>query len=78
MTWVITRLCRDCLDTSCIEVCPVDCIYKYVGAASDQLPIQLYIDPDECIDCQACEPVCPGRRHCATPRYPQCSTTTSF
>jgi len=51
-------LCRDCLDTSCIEVCPVDCIYEYVGAASDQYPIQLYIDPDECIDCQACEPVC--------------------
>jgi ferredoxin len=59
MTWVITRLCRDCLDTSCIEVCPVDCIYEYVGPASDKFPNQLYIDPDECIDCQACEPVCP-------------------
>jgi formate hydrogenlyase subunit 6/NADH:ubiquinone oxidoreductase subunit I len=34
MTWVITRVCRDCLDTSCIEVCPVDCIYEYVGPAS--------------------------------------------
>ena len=59
MTWVITRLCQDCLDTSCIEVCPVDCIYEYVGPASDQFPNQLYIDPEECIDCQACEPVCP-------------------
>jgi NAD-dependent dihydropyrimidine dehydrogenase PreA subunit len=45
MTWVITRLCRDCLDTSCIEVCPVDCTYEYVGPALDQFPIQLYIDP---------------------------------
>src|ERR671919_400876 len=59
MTWVITRLCRDCLDTSCIEVCPVDCIYEYVGPAADKFPNQLYIDPEECIDCQACEPVCP-------------------
>jgi ferredoxin len=69
MTWVITRLCRDCLDTSCIEVSPVDCIYEYVGPASDQFPNQLYIDPDECIDCQACEPLsATGRRHCAIPR----------
>jgi ferredoxin len=59
MTWVITRLCRDCLDTSCVEVCPVDCIYQYVGPQSDKFPNQLYIDPEECIDCQACEPVCP-------------------
>jgi ferredoxin len=59
MTWVITRLCRDCLDTSCIDACPVDCIYEYVGPADDRFPHQLYIDPEECIDCQACEPVCP-------------------
>jgi ferredoxin len=59
MTWVITRLCRDCLDTSCVEVCPVDCIYEHVGPASEKFPNQLYIDPEECIDCQACEPVCP-------------------
>ena len=52
-------MCRDCLDTSCIEVCPVDCIYEYVGPASAQFPSQLYINPDNCIDCQACEPVCP-------------------
>src|SRR5678816_4093639 len=25
MAWVITRLCRDCVDMSCVEVCPVDC-----------------------------------------------------
>jgi hypothetical protein len=38
MTWVITRVCRDCLDTSSIEVCPVDCIYECVGPASAQFP----------------------------------------
>jgi ferredoxin len=59
MTWVITRLCRDCLDTSCVDACPVDCIYEFVGPSADRFPNQLYIDPEECIDCQACEPVCP-------------------
>lgn len=26
---------------------------------ADQLPSQLFINPDECIDCDACKPVCP-------------------
>ncbi len=59
MTYIITRLCRDCLDTGCVAVCPVDCIYKYVGSDHEQFPNQLYIHPDECIDCGACEPECP-------------------
>ena len=59
MAYIITRLCRDCLDTGCVAVCPVDCIYEYTGSAQDQFPNQLYIHPDECIDCGACEPECP-------------------
>jgi ferredoxin len=59
MTYIITRLCRDCLDTGCVAVCPVDCIYKYEGDDKDKFPDQLYIHPDECIDCGACEPECP-------------------
>ena len=59
MTWVITRLCRDCLDQACVEVCPVDCIYSYDGADSSAFPKQLYIDPEECINCGVCEPECP-------------------
>ncbi len=59
MTYIITRLCRDCLDTGCVAVCPVDCIYKYSGDDHEQFPNQLYIHPDECIDCGACEPECP-------------------
>jgi NAD-dependent dihydropyrimidine dehydrogenase PreA subunit len=38
-------------DKACIEECPVDCIYE-----GDRM---LYIHPDECVDCGACEPVCP-------------------
>ncbi len=54
MTYVITEPCIDVIDKSCVEVCPVDCIHFEEG--TDR---KLYIDPDECIDCGACEPVCP-------------------
>ena len=59
MAYIITRLCRDCVDTGCVAVCPVDCIYEYTGADTATFPNQLYIHPDECIDCGACEPECP-------------------
>jgi NAD-dependent dihydropyrimidine dehydrogenase PreA subunit len=42
------------MDQSCVDVCPVDCIHFEEGL--DKI---LYIDPDECIDCGACEPACP-------------------
>lgn len=51
MTYVIAEPCVDVLDRSCVEECPVDCIYEGGRA--------LYIHPDECVDCGACEPVCP-------------------
>ncbi len=51
MTYVIAQPCVDVLDRSCVDECPVDCIYEGSRA--------LYIHPDECIDCGACEPVCP-------------------
>ena len=59
MAYIITRLCRDCVDTACVTVCPVDCIYAYKGTDHETFPNQLYIHPDECIDCGACEPECP-------------------
>jgi len=59
MTWVITSLCREKVDMSCVEVCPVDCIVQYTGDDSAAWPNQLYIDPDECISCGVCEPECP-------------------
>ena len=51
MTYVIGQPCVDVMDRACVDECPVDCIYE--GARS------LYIHPDECVDCGACEPVCP-------------------
>ena len=50
-TYIITQNCVDLLDKTCIGECPVDCIYE-----GDRM---LYIHPDECVDCGACEPVCP-------------------
>jgi|TARA_B110000263_G_scaffold51824_1_gene43364 ferredoxin len=54
VTYVITTPCIDTVDQSCVDVCPVDCIHFEEGI--DKI---LYIDPDECIDCGACEPACP-------------------
>lgn len=54
MTYTITEPCIDVMDKSCVEVCPVDCIHFDEG--EDRM---LYINPDECIDCGACEPACP-------------------
>ena len=59
MTWVICEPCIDVKDQSCVDVCPVDCIHPAAGDAGFDQERQLYIDPDVCIDCGACEPVCP-------------------
>lgn len=53
MTYVITEPCIGVKDASCVDVCPVDCIHT-----TDE-DDQYYIDPDQCIDCAACETVCP-------------------
>lgn len=59
MTYIIAEPCVDTKDTACVDVCPVDCIHPTKDAAEFEEASQLYIDPDECIDCGACEPVCP-------------------
>ncbi|MBO0909823.1 ferredoxin [Arthrobacter sunyaminii] len=51
MTFVVTQDCVDVKDKSCIEVCPVDCLYE--GGR------MMYIRPDQCINCGACEAACP-------------------
>lgn len=55
MPRVITNLCLR--DSSCTEVCPVDCIAP--GEPVEEYPTY-YIDPDACIDCGACEEECPN------------------
>ena len=48
MSFIIGKSCVDCVDTSCVTVCPVDCING-----------PIYIDPSMCINCGACVPECP-------------------
>ena len=51
MTYVITEPCIAVKDASCVDVCPVDCIY------TTDADTMYFIHPDECIDCGACESV---------------------
>ena len=53
MTHVITEPCINVKDKACVDVCPVDCIH---GADTDP---QLYINPNDCIDCTLCVDACP-------------------
>jgi len=70
MPFIIAEPCQGTCDTSCVEVCPVDCIHgplpvdeikqiQLSGDTAQLANIMLYIDPDVCIDCGACEPECP-------------------
>jgi ferredoxin len=60
MAFVITRLCRDCKDMGCVNVCPTVCILEHHPSSGESdLPNQLFIDPDDCIDCNLCVPECP-------------------
>ena len=63
MPYVINSSCIDIMDRSCVEECPVDCIYE-----GDR---KLYINPMECIDCGACEPVCPTEAITQDRRVPE-------
>lgn len=51
MAYVIAENCIDVKDGSCVDVCPVDCIYE--GGR------MFYIHPGECINCGLCLSICP-------------------
>jgi NAD-dependent dihydropyrimidine dehydrogenase PreA subunit len=59
MTYVITGVCTTSKDMSCVAVCPVDCIHPVAGEPGFDDAEQPFINPDECIDCDACVPACP-------------------
>ena len=59
MTYIITEPCIDVKDVACVDACPVDCIHPTKDEAEFEEVTQLYIDPDECIDCGACVDPCP-------------------
>jgi NAD-dependent dihydropyrimidine dehydrogenase PreA subunit len=57
MAYVITDACTK--DELCIEACPVDCIHPKKDEGGFEEAKHLSIDPEGCIDCGACVPVCP-------------------
>ncbi len=59
MTYVITEPCINVKDAACVDICPMDCIHPTKSEVGYSTALQLFIDPEECIDCGACEPVCP-------------------
>ncbi len=68
MPYIICEPCIGTKDTACVDACPVDCIhpkrdegagYRYGVDIDYETTDQLYIDPEDCIECGACQPVCP-------------------
>lgn len=72
MAYVITEPCVGTCDTACVDQCPVDCIHgplpldelrdaveREVAGGGPRASLQLYIDPEACICCGACESACP-------------------
>ena len=69
MPYTICEPCVSTCDTACVDVCPVDCIHGPINkegsgsevkeAGFDATDKQLYINPEVCIDCDACVPACP-------------------
>jgi NAD-dependent dihydropyrimidine dehydrogenase PreA subunit len=51
VAYVISEGCVDIKDRACLAECPVDCIYE-----GERMT---YINPGQCIECGACEPLCP-------------------
>ena len=63
MSFIIGSKCVSTCDTACVDVCPVACIHGPIkrdgeGREVDELRkagklegLQLFINPDECIDC---------------------------
>jgi ferredoxin len=52
VAYVVTDPCIKCRYTDCVEVCPTDAFHEG--------PNFLVIEPDDCIDCALCVPVCPA------------------
>ena len=57
MAYVITDACVK--DFICVEQCATLAIAPMQGDPAAGTVAQVFINPDECIDCGACEPACP-------------------
>ena len=58
MPYVVTDACTK--DFVCVDSCPNGAIHPAKGTADSKTVSQVYINPDECIDCGACATECPS------------------
>jgi ferredoxin len=56
MAYVITSACIK--DSLCVDACPTDCIHPKQDEPGFAEATQMYVDPENCIDCGACVAVC--------------------
>lgn len=68
MAYVITDSCTK--DELCVQACPVDCIHPKQDEAGFAEATQLFVNPNDCIDCGACVPVCPTNSMFAVDELP--------
>jgi len=59
MAYVIAEPCIGMKDTACVDVCPCDCIHPTKDEREFAASPQLYVKPDDCVDCRSCVPACP-------------------
>jgi NAD-dependent dihydropyrimidine dehydrogenase PreA subunit len=87
MAYVVTESCIGTLNQDCLAECPADCFYFVPGALFGRgvgflragtddgdprpRPGMLMINPDECIDCGACETACPVEAICEDRSVPE-------
>lgn len=60
MPYVIGSGCIGVKDTACVDACPVDCIHPRKDEQGFAQADKLTIEPENCICCGACVPVCPA------------------
>lgn len=65
MAYIVCDPCMDCVYTECASVCPVDAFHRDVESR------MFIINPETCIDCDACKPVCPVQAIFAEPDVPE-------
>ena len=69
MPYVVTDACTK--DFICVDTCPNNAIHPAAGDAEADTVPQVYINPDECIDCGACAPECPSAAIFALDELPE-------
>lgn len=69
MAYAITDTCIK--DSLCVNACPTDCIHPKEDEPGFAEATQMYVDPENCIDCGACVGVCTSDSMFAADQLPE-------